>query len=736
MRRRTASVSLALTLAATLLVAMPAAASEGTPQATTDLIVALEPSAQTGTIDDLVDQAPVVDEQALDETLNTISVATTDVAEVMAELAGDPSVAYVEPDVQARVVATPGDPFYPQQWGVPLTQVPTVWDTTTGSGDVVVAVIDTGNHAAHADLAGVSYVGEYDFVDGDATADDKNGHGTAAIGVIAARHNGIGTAGLCPTCRIMPLKAMGADGTGSHSAIAAAIHHAVDNGADIINLSLGSEASTNTLHTAVRRAASAGILVVAAAGNSGVETQFYPAAYPEAFGVAASDTGDGRYSWSNYGTWVSVAAPGCNFTPGYAPATNQVGYTNFCGTSSAAPFTAGIAGLLASARPGITGAALTTALKSTATPVTYVSGGRVHAAAALASLAQAPQPTQPTQPTEPAPPTGGGGGGGGSLPPPEETVPIEEPTEDPVSDVPVDTATSVTPSATSIAHGETVDIAGVVSTSAGSAEGAMVRLLSRPAGAQEWVELAEQPANSAGQVFFTRRPEQTADYRLSFDGSTVQAASMSDAVTIAVRPLVSAAAATGPVLAGRPAVVTGAVQPARGNADVVLQRRTSTGWRQVDTGATDSNGQFRLAAPAPVGRSRYRVHVPTTTAYAAETSTAVSSVGERVRIARVRADAPGDDRRNLNGEFIVLRNTGKTAIQLRGWSVRSASTRKTFVLSGYRLPPGAKVVIHSGRGRAGNGHAYVKSRREVWRNSRDTGVVRHPAGPVAARVSW
>lgn len=732
MRRRTASVSLALALAATLLVALPAAAGEGIPQATTDLIVALEPSAHAGTVDDLVDRAPVVDEQALDDTLNTISVATADVADVTAELAADPRVAYVEPDVQARVVATPRDPFYPQQWGVPLTQVPTVWDTTTGSGDVVVAVIDTGNHAAHPDLAGVSYVAEYDFVDGDAVADDRNGHGTAAIGVIAAQHNGIGTAGLCPTCRIMPLKAMGADGTGSHSAIAAAIHHAVDNGADIINLSLGSEGSTNTLHTAVRRAESAGILVVAAAGNSGVDTKFYPAAYPEAIGVAGSNSGDERYSWSNYGTWVGVAAPGCNFTPGYAPATNQVGYTNFCGTSSAAPFTAGIAGLLASARPGITGAGLTTALKSSAVPVTYVSAGRVNAAAALASLAQAPEPTQPAEPTEPAPPSGGGGG---ALPP-EETAPIEEPTEDPVTDVPVDTATSVMPSATSIAYGESVDIAGVVSTSAGSAEGAIVTLLSRPAGTQEWVELAEQPANSAGQVVFTRQPDQTADYRLSFDGSSVQAASMSDVVTIDVRPLVSATAAAGPVLAGRPAVVTGAVKPPRDGMAVVLQRRTSTGWRKVDTGTTDANGRFRLAAPAPVGRSRYRVHVPATTAFAAETSAAVESLGERVRIARVRADAAGDDRRNLNGEFIVLRNTGKTAIQLRGWSVRSASLRKAFVLPGYRLPPGGKVVIHSGRGRAGNGHAYLKARREVWRNSRDTAVVRHPSGPVAARVSW
>ena len=722
--------SSALAVIATLLLAVPAAAEEVTPTSTTALIVALDPSAAAVDVQDVVDEPGIVDEQSYGN-LSTISVDTDSVRDVVAELGDDPRVAYVERDVEARIVATPADPFYSQQWGVPLAQVPSVWDTTTGSSSVVVAVIDTGVNPAHSDLAGAAFAAGYDFVNQDTTPQDDNGHGTAAIGVIASQHNATGTAGVCPRCQIMPLKAMDASGTGSHGAIAAAIHHAVDNGADIINLSLGSEASTTTLHNAVRRAHAAGILVVAAAGNAGVQTPFYPAAYPESLGVAASDSSDARYSWSNYGSWVSLAAPGCNFTAGYAPATDLLGYTNFCGTSSAAPFAAGVAGLLASAYPGTAGPALTTALQTTALTAPFVAAGRVNATGALAALA-APAAGGGAIIDGGGATGGGGGGGGGVLPPPDDSGTIE----DPVEDGPAETATSVNASATSLAYGESVEIAGQVSSSSGSTQGAMVTLLGRPAGQSDWLDLAEQPADAAGGVVFTRRPEHTGDYRLRFDGSTAQTASLSDIVTITVHPVLTATSAAEPVLTGRAAVVTGTVLPARDGIDLVLQRRTATGWRAVDSGDTDAAGDFRLAAPARVGKSRYRVVAQPTNELAGEQSNDVVAVGERVKIPRVREDARGDDRRNLNGEFIVLRNTGKTTIQLRGWTVRSRSTRATFSLPSYRLRPGATVKLRSGKGRSGSGEIYLTARREVWRNRRDVAVVRHSGGGVAERISW
>jgi subtilisin family serine protease len=715
----------ALVLVATLLLAVPAAATGAPAAATVDLIVALRPSAEPTGAGDLVAAADLVDEQVFDDTRRTISVPAAAADKIAARLAADPRVAYVEEDAEARIVATPADPFYSQQWGMRRVQVPGVWDLTTGSNDVTIAVIDTGVNPAHPDLSGVTYVAGYDFVNGDSTPDDDHGHGTAATGVISAQHNSIGTAGVCPRCRIMPLKSMDADGTGSHNAIASAIHHAVDHGADIINLSLGSEASTNTLQTAVRRAQAAGILVVAAAGNAGVTTPFYPAAYPEALGIAASDSGDGRYSWSNYGSWVSVSAPGCNITPGYAPDTNTLGYLDFCGTSSAAPVTAGVAGLLASIRPGSLGPALTTALQTSALPRSFVAFGRIDATAALAAL-----PLTDTNPDDDGGSTDGGDDG--VLPPEDDTAPAEEP----VPDEPAETATTVTPSSTMIAYGFGVEIAGRVSSSAGPAEGAMVTLLTRPAGTSEWSTIAEQPTDSTGAVLFTYEPQQNADYRLRFDGTSEHATSLSDAVTIRVRPVVTSRTPRPVLLAGKPAVVAGRLQPEQRGLDLVLQRKTANGWRKVAVGVTGKAGRYRLTVPARVGRSSYRVKVPKTITLSRGTSARVTSVGERTKIVRVRPDAPGDDSRNLNGEFIVVRNTGKTPIQLRGWTVRSASTKTRFALPTYRLPVGARVKIHSGKGRSGKGHVYLNAGREVWRNRRDIAAVRHPTGPVASRVSW
>jgi hypothetical protein len=190
------------------------------------------------------------------------------------------------------------------------------------------------------------------------------------------------------------------------------------------------------------------------------------------------------------------------------------------------------------------------------------------------------------------------------------------------------------------------------------------------------------------------------------------------------------------LLAGRNAVVAGTVQPELRGLDVILQRKTADGWREVAIGVTGKAGRYRLTVPARVGRSNYRVYVPETITLSTQTSARVTSVGERAKIVRARPDAPGDDSRNLNGEFIVLRNTGKTPIQLRGWTVRSASTKKKFALPSYRLPAGARVKIHSGKGRSGKGHVYLDAGREVWRNHRDTAVVRHSTGPVASRFSW
>jgi subtilisin family serine protease len=247
---------------------------------------------------------------------------------------------------------------------------------------VVVAVIDTGVDASQPDLAGVVLPG-VNLVNGDASSTDDNGHGTSVAGVIAAlADNGIGGSGVCGSCSILPIKAMGANGNGDLATVAAGIVRATDMGARVIDLSLGGPTGMDALKQAVDYASSKGALVVAAAGNSGHGAPFYPAGYPNVLSVGATDKLDHLYSWSEHGQWVRVTAPGCNVAPQL-----HGGYGNFCGTSSATPLAAGLAGLMLAQSPHATSAQLIAAMQKTARHVkTGVRFGRINATAALRAV--------------------------------------------------------------------------------------------------------------------------------------------------------------------------------------------------------------------------------------------------------------------------------------------------------------------------------------------------------------
>jgi hypothetical protein len=273
-----------------------------------------------------------------------------------------------------------------------LLNLPEAWEISTGSPDVVVAVVDSGIDAAHAELAGAVLPG-YDFVDRDEDPSDPpgGGHGTAVSGVAAARaNNGIGGVGACFRCRVLPLRVLGRDGVAFNTNNAAAIDYAVDHGAAVINISLYGEHSPPRLREAVVRARAAGVLVVAAAGNDASTTPEYPAAFPEAVSVAAATSAEALATFSSRGSWVKLAASDC------APVTVLGGGTLVgCGTSVSTPLVAGTVALLRAHAPFAGADDLERALTQTARPVAGTQFGLVDAAAALRAIGNPPPRLRP-----------------------------------------------------------------------------------------------------------------------------------------------------------------------------------------------------------------------------------------------------------------------------------------------------------------------------------------------------
>jgi subtilisin family serine protease len=301
-------------------------------------------------------------------------------------LLSSPSIVGAAPDVIAHALdTTPNDTEWPLQTGLRVIGLPRAWDTSRGSSALVVAVVDTGVDPGQPDLRGALVAGR-NFLDPASSPRDDHGHGTAVAGVLAARaDNGQGMAGVCWFCLVMPVKVLDSSGSGDDTRIAAGIVWAVDHGARVLNLSLGGPGTTPQLAAALAYAESKGAVVVAAAGNSGTSVPFYPAAGSTVLGVAATTAADRPYSWSNYGPWVGVAAPGCNVAPSLGG-----GYTRFCGTSSATPIVAGLAALAVSEQPRALPAEIRRALETVAAPLPgFVQFGRVDAPRALAAVGAA-----------------------------------------------------------------------------------------------------------------------------------------------------------------------------------------------------------------------------------------------------------------------------------------------------------------------------------------------------------
>lgn len=252
----------------------------------------------------------------------------------------------VERDHLVRVAEDPNDSHYAAQWGLPRAGVPAAWALSSGAG-VTVAVVDTGVEASHPDLQGQLLPG-YDFINDDGDPDDDNGHGTRMVGIVGAvRDNAEGISGVAPAARVLPVKALDAQGYGPYSAVANGITYAVDQGAQVINLSLVGAAPSSILQAAVDYAVAHDVVVVAASGNYGSDAPAYPAASSGAVAVAAITENDGHPIFSNYGAWISVAAPGVDIVTTSLDAS----YAGSTGTSPAAAMASGVFALLRAANP-------------------------------------------------------------------------------------------------------------------------------------------------------------------------------------------------------------------------------------------------------------------------------------------------------------------------------------------------------------------------------------------------
>ncbi len=293
-----------------------------------------------------------------------------------------PGVIDAEPNWRYQAVETTADPFSGEQWGVSKIGATQVWSTITGLG-IVVAIIDSGVDTGHPEFMGRLVAGNNFSGGNSADVMDRNGHGTHVAGVVAANlGNGQGGSGVAPGAMIMPVKVLGDNGSGTTDTVLSGVRFAMNNGAKVINMSLGGPQSSSLMTDAIREAWNRGVVVVAAAGNNGNTTMSYPGAIDEVICVGASDTSDQRASFSNYGSWVDVAAPGTNIfstTPN-----NQ--YTRMQGTSMATPFVSAQAALIfQSLGLGATAQQVRTRIESTALSIgTWVSKGRIRVPESLA----------------------------------------------------------------------------------------------------------------------------------------------------------------------------------------------------------------------------------------------------------------------------------------------------------------------------------------------------------------
>lgn len=279
--------------------------------------------------------------------VHIISVPANAEEAVVRALSKNPKIEFAELDMASPPDLTPDDPRFSSGWHLPKIQAPAAWDVSKADG-IIVAVLDTGVEETHPDLANQLLPG-YNSVDGTNNTTDIQGHGTATAGTVAAQtNNAIGVSSVAWGARILPVRiSNNADGWAYWSDVARGLTWAADNGAQVANISYGVSGSSAVTSSAQYLRSKNG-LVVAAAGNENTDPGF--ANNLSIISVSATDSNDLKASWSNFGAFIDVAAPGVSILT----TSRGGGYGNWSGTSFASPITAGVVALIKSANPSLT----------------------------------------------------------------------------------------------------------------------------------------------------------------------------------------------------------------------------------------------------------------------------------------------------------------------------------------------------------------------------------------------
>jgi serine protease len=333
----------------------------------------------------------------------------TPIEDLIKSLKSESGVKKVEQNAYIYSMWVPNDTYYyPYQWNLTRIGMEDAWELATGSG-VIVAVLDSGADVNNADMLGTSFVPGYDFINDDSDPMDDNGHGSHVSATIAqTTNNGFACAGIAYNATIMPVKVLDDTGSGTAAELAYGIYFAVDNGADIINISLGNQVGVSFVEDAVNYAWNNGAVVICSAGNDANSVLNYPAAYYRSMSVSATGAQSYLATYSNFGPTVDICAPGGDGTDlngdglidyilQYSWDPSGGDYWLFSGTSQAAAHVSGVAALVKSACPELTNAEIRSILETTAEDLgdpgydQYYGNGMVDAYASVLAAIEACQ---------------------------------------------------------------------------------------------------------------------------------------------------------------------------------------------------------------------------------------------------------------------------------------------------------------------------------------------------------